>query len=415
MRRWPRYVPIDRNGISHSSIAHQELYTSRCAEIHTGHLGLKDKSFIAPEGQVEGQQTGKVGRQNDTVSGIGFHSCEPFSLCRAVVRINLTASHFTAGKPGYERVRTRIKAWETSRAVGDHVWTMLFSWSHEHDAQLGSRPQFPARHVHTDTIHDVPIGVSLDEIEDVWIPSATHANLLENWGDASWQESLEALWEWVFLSCSSSESIRTYWRPNHLTLYQTPQPRQQGRVACIKYTGFLTPMFCSALVSALSKTSVEENRFCSVQCSGFADAPLAWISKASTKHKRNLSGTHHPRDMGADAKLQAKSTEIPTSQFQAEPEQGLRTNQEHASPTEPYFSSDDDSDVSHSATGLSARRKRNKARHKRGYTDPELLGYNVANPGSPSLTSAWQVILTGRTDSSFQSLLVENLGATARS
>ena len=138
-----------------------QLILSLCKETYY-ELGI--------EGRALNSSRGASGRAADRRSG------EPE---RFVVIIDLLSSSFEPGRNGYERISSRLRAWDSKRCDKEQVgsWNVVMNWCRDEDS-FGDKIEFPQQNVIRDSVKRVPINLSRQIVTDSWLPTNRNANCL---------------------------------------------------------------------------------------------------------------------------------------------------------------------------------------------------------------------------------------------
>jgi ribonuclease P/MRP protein subunit RPP40 len=302
------------------------------------------------QGQAYKRAQTSSGRGGDRLSGRSE---------RFVVSIDLLAPSFEPGRPGYERVRARIKAWDVARGDpnSDGSWDVVLNWTSGSDS-FGETLQIPSSHAHLSTFRELSSSCEIVVLEDIWVPEdSCFAALSRGWSQGEkdettmswpeWMDELGKFTEYTSLLSIASQDVRTFSRPDELNTYEVPNPRKAGGCVLLRYVGFLPSTLAGRLAKqAHDFTLGTGTRISQMRSTSFADAPVIW-------------------------KSQQEEVSIP----------------EATSTSDRQYRDDD--------VGVRARRKRNARRQKRGCTNADQLGHQVRSAQSRISVGGWLVCNLG--------------------
>lgn len=318
-----------------------------------------------------------------------------------MVRIDLLAPAFMAGKPGFDRTLARLQDWDARRNGrrkdgSAPSWDILFAWS-DGDSTM-STMQFPLNRVRPADVHEVEVKPVVSIVNDCWatlysptweaIAQCAESSTTSAFCDMNWTDELEQYFEWASLASTSSSCIKTYSRPDHLSSYQvgSSSERQACSIVKVVYRGLLcsgpSVMITRHVQDWLSSPDASSCGATSaiISCSGFADSPIAW--------------TMDPVPSGASAA-------------------SLQESEDDDEETESSNDNPDDH-LLLSMTGRKARKKRQKKRSQRGHISRHQVGEQVKRPGMSGY-NGWQIALFDRTAiESPEYISVENIGGCLR-
>lgn len=350
-----------------------QLVLSLCKETYY-ELGIQGQALKASKGTS--------GRAADRRSG---------EAERFVVIIDLLAPSFEPGKNGYERIASRLVAWDNKRVENGQCgsFNVVMNWCLEKNS-FGDKIEFPERNVTPGSVKRVSIELSRQIVMDSWLPTQENAKYLaKGWSEKiqqdniQWLEWYDALVErlgWASMNILDCDCIRTFWRSDDLHSDWRKQSYQPGKLMKITYTGFFPSSLGSFLIHQIQRLLdlTTPNHFAIIQSVGFADAPVCW-----SLGNRSVLSNETEKNTSLDRSL----------------------------------SSDSDSDEEDQA-GSNARRKRNKNKKKRGFIDPNQHGHQTRNEHSIAIASGWQTILSSTNDEDEQlanCIIIENIGDAQRS
>lgn len=312
---------------------------------------------------------------------------------RFVVLIDLLAPSFEPGKAGYDRIASRLHAWDRQRGDFDHQgsWNIMMNWCADENS-IGEEIKFPRNNVTHGSVKRVPVENSHQIIRDAWLPAEGNLlNLAKGWSESPEEEEMQCVeWcnalgeqmEWGSMNILNCDCIRTFWRPDDFISDSKKQSYEPGEVLKVTYTGFLPSSFEKLILRDVQRllNNVSTSSFCMIESVGFADAPISWSLRSTTTSKQLSETTLQERSGNG-------------------------------------FSSDFDSDAVE-RTGPKARWKRNKIRKKRSYTNPNQFGIQSRNECSYAVASGWQTILLAiqnEHDQLRNCIIIENIGDAQRS
>ncbi|MCO5565345.1 hypothetical protein L7F22_019018 [Adiantum nelumboides] len=346
-----------------------KLFLSICKETYC-ELGLQGQELKASKGTS--------GRAADRRSG------EPE---RYVVIIDLLAPSFEPGTAGYERISSRLNAWDFKRGASDQngSWKVVMNWCKDENS-FGDKIEFPKKNVTCGSVKQVPITLSHQIVTDVWLPTQKETEYLaKGWSEsigqgmiqwAEWCNALEEQLEWASMNVLDCDCIRTFWRSDGLHSDQERQSYEPGKLIKFTYSGFLPSSLGKFIVDKVTD-NMNLIPFGVIQTVGFADAPVCWSLCTS-----------------ASSNMMQKSTFVPLTSS----------------------SSQSESDGMNQ-TGPKARRKRNKSRKKRSHINPNQQGHQFRKENSIAIASGWQIVLLPTDDGHPEvsnCIIIENIGDAQR-
>ncbi|KIM90388.1 hypothetical protein PILCRDRAFT_60188 [Piloderma croceum F 1598] len=203
----------------------------------------------------------------------------PFKGCaeQYVIRIPLRDNSESVGMKA--KRKKALQDWDRRREEdGLGKWGVIHCWSSvdgfEKIVDFGDSQQCEVKpQIHKSSVIHIPIPSST---WTTWPQKSNSDNASE------WNESMNALFEWVGMACLGAQRLEVNDRVDpYVGVYSPPNPSRTGTITHLRWRGLLSPAFVQLIVnsaiSPLSKTADPSSSFVSITAHAFSTSPVTYI------------------------------------------------------------------------------------------------------------------------------------------